>query len=113
MNRKDWRKVSVDDINFDPIDLKRQLFPMLRLNSIETQTAPEEYGAYLVEECRKDLTNVLPFAKNEREFLDLLLDKGEIDATILTANQVLQQRIQNQPMLQWKALNVKQHKGLS
>jgi len=113
MNRKDWRTVSVDDLTFDPIDLKRQLFPMLRLDSIEAQTAPEEYGTHLVEECRKYLSFVLPFTDAEREFLDLLLDKGEIDATILTVNTVLRQRIQNQPMLKWKALNVKRHKGLS
>ncbi len=113
MNRKDWRTVSVDDLTFDPIDLKRQLFPMLRLDSIEARTAPEEYGAHLVEECRKYLSFVLPFTDTEREFLDLLNDKGEINATILTDNTVLQQRIQNQPMLKWKALNVKRHKGLS
>lgn len=113
MNRKDWRKVSIDDINFDPIDLKRKLFPMLRLDAVEFQTTPEEYGAHLVEECQKDMTNVLPFTIAERKFLDLLLDKGEIDATILTTNPDLQQRIKKQPMLQWKALNVKQHKGLS
>lgn len=113
MNRKDWRKVSIDDINFEYVDLTRQLFPMLRLDAVEFQTTPEEYGAHLVEECRKDLTNVLPFTIAEREFLDLLLDKGEIDATILTSNTVLQQRIQKQPLLEWKALNVKRHKGLS
>ena len=113
MNRKDWRKVSINDINFDPIDLKRQLFPMLRLDAVEVQTTPEEYGAHLVEECQKDLANVLPFTVAESEFLDLLLDTGEIDATILTTNLDLQQRIQKHPLLQWKALNVKRHKGLS
>ncbi|MEE8378613.1 MAG: nucleotidyl transferase AbiEii/AbiGii toxin family protein [Candidatus Aminicenantaceae bacterium] len=113
MNRKDWRKVSIDDINFDPIDLKRQLFPMLRMDGVEFQADPEEYGAHLVEECRKDLSFVLPFTESERKFLDLLLDKGEIDATILTTNPALQQRIQKQPLLEWKALNVKRHKGLS
>jgi hypothetical protein len=49
----------------------------------------------------------------EREFLDLLLDKGEIDSTILTADTALQERIQGQPLLEWKALNVRRHKGLT
>jgi len=49
----------------------------------------------------------------ETAFLDLLNGKGEIDATILTDNTDLQRRIQKQPMLQWKALNVKRHKGFS
>ncbi|MFQ6614521.1 MAG: nucleotidyl transferase AbiEii/AbiGii toxin family protein, partial [Fidelibacterota bacterium] len=113
MNRKDWRTVSIDDVNFDPADFTRQLFPMLRLDSVEAQTSPEVYGVHLVEECRKYLSFVLPFTDAEREFLDLLLDKGEIDATILTTNTVLQQRIQSQPMLQWKALHVKRYKRLS
>lgn len=51
--------------------------------------------------------------RSERAFLDLLLDKGEIDSTILTADSSLQQRIQKQPLLEWKAVNVRKHKGLS
>jgi hypothetical protein len=46
------------------------------------------------------------------EFLDLLLEKGEIVASALTRDKALQERIQRQPLLQWKALNVKRHKGL-
>jgi hypothetical protein len=55
---------------------------------------------------------VLPFTEAERAFLDLLLDKGEIDSTILTAEQALQKRIQKQPLLEWTALNVRKYKGL-
>jgi hypothetical protein len=72
-----------------------------------------EYGTQLVEECRKALSIVLPFTDAEQEFLDLLLDKGEIDSTILTADTKLQERIQRQPLLEWKALNVRKYKGLS
>ena len=45
-------------------------------------------------------------------FLELLLDEGEIDATILTSDADLQQRIQSHPNLEWKARNVREHKGL-
>ena len=72
-----------------------------------------EYGAQLLRACRKALSVVLPFTDAELEFLNLLLDKGEIDSTLLTADTALQQRIQNQPLLEWKALNVRRHKGLS
>jgi len=44
--------------------------------------------------------------------LDLLLEKGEINASALTSDIALQERICSQPLLQWKALNVKRHKGL-
>jgi predicted nucleotidyltransferase component of viral defense system len=113
MNRKDWRTVSIEDVDFDAAELSRQLIPTLHVRVIQEQGSPAEYGAQLVEECRKILSVVLPFTDAEREFLDVLLNKGEIDSTILTADTALQQRIQSQPLLEWKALNVRRHKGLS
>ena len=56
---------------------------------------------------------MLPFTDAERAFLDLLLDRGEVDASILTSDTTLRERIQAQPLLEWKALNVRRHKGLS
>jgi predicted nucleotidyltransferase component of viral defense system len=111
MNRKDWRKVSVDDVNFDAVELARQLIPTLRMNASEKQEFSAEYGARLVEECRQALSVVLPFSEAERAFLDLLIDRGEIDSTILTSDSSLQQCIQRQPLLAWKAVNVRKHKG--
>lgn len=111
-NRKDWRTVSIEDVDFDAADLARQLIPMLCVRAIQDQGSPTEYGAQLIEDCRKALSAVLPFTDSERAFLDLLLDRGVIDSTILTADASLQRRIQGQPLLEWKALNVRRHKGL-
>lgn len=113
MNRKDWRTVSVEDIDFDSAELESQLIPTLRLATILGPKKARIYGKKLVEECRKALSVVLPFNDAEQEFLNLLLDKGEIDATLLTKDIALQNRIQQQPLLAWKALNVRQHKGLT
>ena len=113
MNRRDWRTVSADDVEFDSVELARQLWPTLRTRPPRNQEALAEYGARLVKECRRVLSNVLPFADAERAFLDLLLDRGEIDGSLLTTDTTLQQRIQAQPLLKWKALNVRRHKGLS
>ena len=110
MNRKDWRTVSPDDVDFDAMDLARQLIPTLRVNAAEVQAESTEYGAGLVRECREGLSAVLPFTDSERTFLDLLLDRGVIDPTLLTADESLQRRIQCQPLLEWKALNVRHHK---
>jgi len=112
MNRKDWRTVSIEDVDFDPAELTRLLIPTLDTRAIQEQS-PAKFGARLVRECREGLSMVLPFNDAERKFLDLLLDKGEIDSTILTADETLQKRIQQQPLLEWKALNVRQYKGLS
>jgi predicted nucleotidyltransferase component of viral defense system len=112
MNRKDWRTVSVEDVNFESAELARQLIPTLRVTESAERESFDQYGARLVEECRQALSVVLPFSEKERAFLDLLLEQGEIDSTILTADSDLQQRIQKQPLLEWKAVNVRKHKGL-
>ena len=113
MNRKDWRTVSADDVVCDTSELARQLIPTMRVNAFDGQETAAEYGARLVKECRQALSAVLPLTDAEGAFLDLLLDRGEIDSTILTADSNLQGRIQGQPLLAWKALNVRQHKGMS
>jgi hypothetical protein len=113
MNRKDWRTASAENIDIDAAELARQLIPMLRVNAAEFHANSREYGKRLVRECRKGLSAVLPFTDSERQFLDLLLDRGVIDSTILTADASLQKRIQDQPLLEWKALNVRRHKGLT
>jgi predicted nucleotidyltransferase component of viral defense system len=110
MNRKDWRTVSSEDVDFDAMDLARQLVPTLRVNAAEVQAESTEYGARLVWECREGLSAVLPFTDSERAFLDLLLDRGVNDPALLTADTYLQQRIRSQPLLEWKALNVRHHK---
>lgn len=112
LNRKDWRTVSTDDVSFDTNELARQLIPMLRSESEVAGVESAEYGKRLVRECREGLSTLLPLTEAERRFLNLLLERGVIDPTCLTEDESLQQRIQCQPHLQWKALNVKRHKGL-
>ena len=112
MNRKDWRTVSIEDVTFEPAELSRQLLPSLRAGSIQDMAAAD-YGTSLAGECREAMSALLPFTGAERAFLDRLLDYGEIDATCLTSDAMLQQRIQAQPWLEWKAQNVRQYRGLS
>lgn len=113
MNRKDWRTISIEDVDFDVAELARQLIPTLRASTAELHEQSTEYGAHLVRKCRDGLSSVLPFTDSELAFLDLLLDQGVIDASILTSDTSLRRRIQDQPLLEWKALNVRHHKGLS
>jgi len=113
MNRKDWRTISIKDVDFNAMELAKLLIPTLHVRETKEQVSMEEFGERLVRECREGLSVVLPFTDSERAFLDLLMDRGEIDPTLLTADSSLQQRIRSQPLLQWKALNVKHYKGLS
>lgn len=109
MARKDWRTVSIEDAAFDPTELASQLVPSLRLDGIRGLEATS-YGKALVEECQTELSKLLPFNMSESAFLDLLLEEGEIDATLLTSDSALQERIQDQPLLEWKAQHVRRHK---
>ena len=111
MVRRDWRTVSAEDVAFDPRELSSQLIPALRADGMDGLDAAA-YGERLVRESRRVLSELLPFSGEELSFLDLLLDAGEIDANLLTTDKALQDRIQGQPLLEWKAQNVRRHKGL-
>lgn len=67
----------------------------------------------LIQETRDLLGKVLPLEENEVAFLDRLNSAGEIAPDILTDDTSLQERIQANPGLKWKALNVKKHHGLA
>jgi predicted nucleotidyltransferase component of viral defense system len=108
MNRRDWRTVTPDDVFFDKDELEVQLRPVLREGFI---SAPGDvWGQELVEKCRHALCVVLPLNPPEKEFLDRLLDHGEIKPDILTTDSAMAQRIAQHPMLEWKAHNVRQHR---
>jgi predicted nucleotidyltransferase component of viral defense system len=111
MNRKDWRTVSLQDVDFTADELSHQLRPLLRIRSTEEDESPVSYGKRLVKECRDRLSAVIPFTDSETEFLNLLLDKGEIVPSLLTSDKDLQNCIKRHPLLEWKALNVREHKG--
>ena len=111
MNRRDWRTVAAQEVAFDPRELSGQLLPSLPASAVAGMDA-DEYGRMLVEDCRRALSTLLPFDAAEEEFLSRLLEHGEIDGALLTADPELRQRINAQPWLEWKAQNVRQHRGL-
>lgn len=111
INRVDWREVSTDAVTTTVDDVKRQLLPMLRQDIRPSPPEIEGWTADLIEEARSLLSAVLPLADYELAFLDHLNGQGEIEASLLTADADLQQRIAANPGLRWKALNVKKHIG--
>ena len=111
MNRKDWRTVSAEDVDFAADELLHQLLPLLRVRSADKDQSPASYGKRMVKECRDKLSVVLPLKDSEKEFLKLLLDEGEIVPSLLTSDHDLQERISRHPLLEWKALNVREYKG--
>lgn len=113
MNRVDWRTISVNDFDFEVSDLSRKWIPTLSTKSRHINVNSTDYRDRLIKECRDGLSMILPFSDAEYEFLNQLLDQGKIDSSLLTSNRQLQKRIQIQPLLKWKALNVRRYKGIS
>lgn len=107
VNRKDWRAVSVKDVKLDPAELKSQLLPTLRPG-----TLPKARVRALVSDCRGLLSAVLPLARDEREFIQRLNEYGEIAADLLTDAPAMRKTIREHPALRWKAISVRQHRGL-
>ena len=111
MNTKDWRTISIDGLSFDPRDISGKLLQTLRNHATTPQIDPVVFGQSLIEDCHEGLSSVLPLADNELEFLNLLLEEGSIDASLLTTDDDLRERIDTHPMLQWRAFNVRKRKG--
>ncbi|MEI8194339.1 MAG: nucleotidyl transferase AbiEii/AbiGii toxin family protein [Phycisphaerae bacterium] len=107
MNRKDWRTLRLEDLAFDRHELENELLPVLR--QADASRSLDELGDRLSAGCREKLAPLLVYTDQEQEFLDRLLDHGEIAAALLTADAALAARITAHPMLLWKAMNVKHH----
>jgi predicted nucleotidyltransferase component of viral defense system len=112
VNRRDWRGVSIDDVQADPVDVDRRLVPMLRPDVAPAPNQIAKWTERVVEECKGFLSMVLPLHAQEREFLDALNDRGEIIPGLLTDDARLQALLRRHPGLLWKALNVRKHRGL-
>ena len=110
-NRKDWRTISPDHIEFEMEELQQNLIPVLNRKAIEEIGDPTKWAKRLVNETKEGLARILPFSEPEREFLDRLLDHGEVKGSLLTTDDLMVEKINQLPMLKWKALNVRKHAG--
>lgn len=106
MSRTDWRTIRIEQINYEWIEFKNMLLPMLKHNEIGDSKL---WVKTMLETTQENLKQLLPFKMNEQEFLNQLLDFGNICPELITDNLSLQQKIHQQPGLQWKAINVKKH----
>lgn len=112
MNIEDWRKVSVDQLAFDAAELKQNLIPVLRQAIVAEVEKDREWAERLVAGTKAGLQRLLPLREAELQFLEILLEKAEIKAELITKDGQQIERISQQPMLHWKALNGRQFKKL-
>ena len=110
--RTDWREISLEDIGYDLDDLRHMLLPVLRTGEKDKIDDLESWAEDRLAGCRDRLKMVLPFSEKEMEFLDGVIDRGEIRAELLTDDETVQENIRQNPGLQWKVFNVRKHYGL-
>lgn len=112
ISRKDWRTVSVDDVTVDVAEADAMLLPLLRGHETPRRSDLARWTQGLAADCHDLLSVVLPLADQELEFLERLNGKGDIASEVLTDDERLQTTIRAHPGLLWKALNVRQHRGI-
>lgn len=112
ISRRDWRTVSLDEVQADPLDVERRLMPLLRAGVGPARADLAAWSAALVDESRDLLSDVLPLRPDEREFLEHLNERGEIVPELLTDEVAMQELLRGHPGLRWKAFNVRRHRGL-
>ena len=112
INRKDWRRVSADDVTADVNEVRMELIPMLRSDLAPGREAVAAWTAQLVTKCRERLSALLPLDDADVEFLRQLNDLGQIVPELITNDPAQQATIREHPGLRWKALNVRKHHGL-
>jgi predicted nucleotidyltransferase component of viral defense system len=110
MNERDWRTIKVQDVSFRSEEFRTRLVPLLRKETLQ-DTKIETYSDRITEECRSSLAAVLPLQEQEHEFLDRLLDYGELRGELLTQDAAMVERINRHPGLTWKGETV--HKRLN
>jgi hypothetical protein len=111
ISRRDWRSVSLEDVFVDAVDAERQLVPLLRTEKVPARADITEWTVRLASECRDLLSVVLPLRPEEKEFLTVLNERGDVAPELLTSDPVMQETIRRHPALLWKAQNVREYRG--
>ncbi len=109
--RIDLRKITLEHLNFEPNELKNMLIPVLRKTEVQDSSELKEWASRLIELCKTNLAEIINFNPSELAFLSSIIDHGELMPELITNDLKLRGLINLNPVLQWKCLNVKQHKN--
>ncbi len=108
--RSDMRSVAAPSA-LEQREVADRLLPVLRQRERETRLSAEALTGELKAAIEPLARRLIAWSAGEREFLDRLNDRGEVAAELLTDDAELQERVRRQPMLAWKAENVRKHRA--
>jgi hypothetical protein len=106
-----FRPEILEKVFIDWKEFQNMLLPMLRKKHITQIKDVRAWGKNILQECHAALDCLLPLRNNEIEFMNYLLDHGEIKPELICRDKELANKIALQPGLKWKALNVKKFKS--
>ena len=109
-SRQDVRRLRPGDEPVTTAEVRNQLLPLLRVERRPFDGDPERIAGRLNDVCTAAAARLLAWSDSEREFIDRLSDRGEIVAELITDDPASQASVREQPLLQWKALNVREFK---
>ena len=112
-SRLDWRTISAGAIEGDARELRQKLTICLPRSRFSGMKEIEAWIEQTVALCRERLAFLFELSEKEREFLDGILDRGEVNADLLDVDPEIRSRIEAMPMLAWKTLHVRRHRELS
>lgn len=95
------QEISPESLLFDEVDFRQQLLPVLR--NTKSEQDHRSWKEAKLQECKQALAPLFPFTEQEREFLEILVEKGEIQAPLLTKEHLMQSKIEKLPALHWRA----------
>ena len=110
--RRDWRTRSIDAIEGDPREFRQKLTICLPRDRFGAKGRVDAWIEETVALCRERLAFLFDLTANERAFVDGVLDRGEIEATLLNVAPEIRIRVEAMPMLAWKTRHVRKHRGL-
>ncbi len=110
-SRHDCRSLEVPAAPLDGRTIARELEPMLRRTAEGGVPDCDELMKWIDGKLQPAREALLAWSQDERRVLDRLLDEGEIEPERLHPDPTVQERVRMQPMLRWKAQNVREHRG--
>ena len=104
MRKQNWQKIQTENVKASIKDVRDKLIPVLKSSEF-TNIKPANIKAWaekLVTECQAMLSIVLPFRKNEIEFLEQLQVHGKIMPELISSDPDFCERVSKQPLLHWR-----------
>jgi hypothetical protein len=102
----DWRTASPEVIGCEAGDTTGKLTLCLHDRYFDAAGGPTAWAERATAECRDKLAPLFHVTVREKAFLDAVLDRGEIDASALSAPENVRTAMEPTPALRWKVQNV-------